>query len=220
MLPSPVAQPASEPPTYTVPSGPKSILPMPVQHQGTPSATPDQAPIEASLGPGGMNAYNGAVFSIESGNDPNNVTGKNYGLGQFSAGEYGITAQNWRDPRAQQRAMQMETAQNIPRLRQVLGRDPTPAELYIAHQQGPAGGPALLAAAQSNPSTPAWQVVSRFYASPGIAATAISNNLPDDLKRIPVQNITAGQFVASWKARFNRAYVPYIQRQPQVASVQ
>lgn len=191
--------------TFTVPQG-GANMPMPVPH-----AAPDQGVTEASLGPGGMGGYTSAVFAIESNNDPNNVTGSNYGLGQFSIGQYGITAQNWRDPRVQQRAMQQETAQNLPALTRALGRQPSASELYIAHQQGLAGGTALLTA---DPNTPAWQAISRFYGSPATAARAIRGNLPDNLKGIPVQNITAGQFVAAWKARFNRAYVPYIRQQP------
>lgn len=209
---------------YTTPRGGNMPLPRP-----NLAFTPEQAAQpggtgslpQSISGPGGMNAYTGAVFSLESDNDPNIVTKGNLGLGQFSPGQFGITAQNWRDPAAQRRAMQLETANNTPYLRAALGHDPTAAELYIAHQQGLAGGTALLQAARDNPNMLAWQVVSRFYRSPQVAATAISNNPTDNLRGVPVRNITAGQFVRSWTARFNRAYVPYMQRnQPQIAMAQ
>lgn len=148
--------------------------------------------------------YTGRVIQIESGGDPYNVTGSNRGLGQFGPEEerrYGITSANYTDRAVQERALQMEAAENMPRLANVLGRPPTPAELYITHQQGQAGGPALLA----NPDKPAWEVLRPFYGSDRMAKLAISGNIPQGpLRGVPVENITAGQFTSTWSNFFNR----------------
>ena len=61
-------------------------------------------------------------------------------------------------------------------LSRALGRDPTPGELYLTHQQGIAGGPALLAGGDR----PAWQVIRPYYKSDAIAKQAITGNLPQD----------------------------------------
>ncbi|HEX3525157.1 MAG TPA: hypothetical protein VHT52_24095, partial [Stellaceae bacterium] len=86
-------------------------------------------PANAPLTPQNYDAYLQQVGRIESGGNPNAVTGSNAGLYQFGPGEqrrYGIT--NWRDPAQQQRAMRMETNENTQILRRALGRDPTPGE--------------------------------------------------------------------------------------------
>lgn len=154
-------------------------------------------------------AYAQATFNIESGGNPNARTGSNRGLGQFGPAEereFGITAWNRRDPQAQERALQLETQRNSNILRGQLGRDPTPAELYLTHQQGQAGGPALL---RADPNTPAWQAISHYYRSPAIAQRAITGNLPkNDPLRAKGANITAGEFVNWWKDRYNRETAP------------
>src|SRR4051812_4952707 len=94
-------------------------------------------------------AYTNRLFQIESGGNPNAVTGSNRGLGQFSPdleAKYGISDANRTDPAAQAAAVRQNGLANMPGLTKALGREPTPAELYIAHQQGIAGGPALLTA--------------------------------------------------------------------------
>lgn len=150
--------------------------------------------------------YTRALIQIESGGNPNNRTGSNFGLGQFSRDQwrhFGITPSNWRDPGVQARAIQQEARENTAALRGVLGRDPTAAELYIAHQQGLGGAKALLGA---SPNTPAWQSVRRFYNSDGVAQKAIHGNIPSDnsLRRVPADQVTTGQFVQMWTDRFNR----------------
>lgn len=153
----------------------------------------------------GLDDYTRRTFQIESGGNPNAVTGSNRGLGQFGPEEekrFGITDANRNDPAAQSAALAREADVNRPILAKVLGRDPTNAELYIAHQQGQAGGPALLA----NPDQPAWQVIRPFYKSDAMARLAISGNIPGDtaLKGRDVDTITAGEFTDMWAGKFDR----------------
>ena len=82
---------------------------------------------------------------------------------------------NRTDPAAQAAALAAERAHHTPILAKALGRDPTPGELYLMHQQGIAGGPALLGA---DPNTPAWQVIRPYYKSDAIAQKAITGNIP------------------------------------------
>lgn len=74
-------------------------------------------------------------------------------------------------------------------LKEVLGREPTPAELYLAHQQGIGGGPKLLA----NPDKKAADVVGK---------KAVEQNLPDNM-RAEAGTITAGEFAGYIMAKFD-----------------
>ena len=120
--------------------------------------------------------YTARLFQIESGGNPNAVSGSNQGLGQFGPGEqakYGITDPT--NPQQQISAVAQERADQTPMLASKLGRDPTPGELYLTHQQGVAGGPALLTA---DPSLPAWQAIRPYYKSDAVAQRAITGNIP------------------------------------------
>jgi hypothetical protein len=133
------------------------------------------------------------------------VTGSNRGLGQFGPTEehmYGITDANRNSPQAQAAAVMRERAVNDPSLARVLGRDPTDAEHYLAHQQGLAGASALL----SNPNVPAWQAIRPYYRSDAIAQRAIMGNVPGDspLKRLDVNSISSAGFTSMWRDKFNR----------------
>lgn len=75
-----------------------------------------------------------------------------------------------------------------------LGRAPTNAELYLAHQQGNAGAAALL----RNPDQNAVDAIRRFYRSDEIARSAIVGNGGR-------ADMTAGQFVDLWAERYRQA---------------
>ena len=79
-------------------------------------------------------------------------------------------------------AMDALTADNMAAMRAGLGRDPTPGELYLAHQQGAAGALKLL----SNPDQPAAAIVGRAAVT-GNGGTA---------------DMTAGQFANMWVSKF------------------
>lgn len=153
-----------------------------------------------SLDPG----YVPRLFQIESGGNPYAVTGSNRGLGQFGPAEeaqYGINDTNRADPNAQAQAVMQEAQRHAQVLGKVLGRAPTPGELYLSHQQGIAGGPALLTA---DPNQPAWQAIRPFYKSDAIAQKAITGNIPsnDPLSGADVNAITAGNFRNMWINKF------------------
>lgn len=150
-------------------------------------------------------AYVKRLFEIESGGNPNAVTGSNRGLGQFGRREeaaYGITDANRTDPMVQAAAVAAEHAKNTAALTRVLGSDPTFADHYLAHQQGLAGASALLA----NPDQPAWKVLRPFYKSDAIAQLAVTGNIPrgSPLKGLDVNDISAGGFTGYWRDKFNR----------------
>src|SRR5262245_46805723 len=91
------------------------------------------------------------MVQIESGNNPNPRTGSYYGLLQLKQSDYpGV---NLADPEANLRAGAGTLAQNIAQFRNTYGRDPTPTEIYLQHQQGTGG----LAMHLANPNQPAWQ---------------------------------------------------------------
>jgi hypothetical protein len=152
-------------------------------------------------------AYIARLFQIESGGNPNAVTGSNRGLGQFGPQEearYGLNDANRADAAAQAAAVQREAAEHAAVLQKALGRPPTPGELYLTHQQGIAGGPALLSA---DPAMPAWQAIRPFYKSDRMARLAITGNVPGNhpLRGADPDAITAADFRNLWVNKFERA---------------
>lgn len=88
------------------------------------------------------------IAQIESGLRPDarNPRSSAGGLFQFidsTAKGYGLT--NKFDPAANADAGARFTKDNVNFLRKRLGRDPAPGEIYMAHQQGPAGAAKILA---------------------------------------------------------------------------
>ena len=57
-----------------------------------------------------------------------------------------------------------------------VGGNATPAQVYLAYQQGPGGGAALLKAAQSYPEASALDVLTPLYKTPEEAASALTGN--------------------------------------------
>ncbi|HEX4044007.1 MAG TPA: hypothetical protein VHY10_20090 [Xanthobacteraceae bacterium] len=100
--------------------------------------------------------YIGRTMTVESGmgHVPDRPGSQYQGPAQFGAAEraqYGITDPHSITQNAQ--ALVHEAEDNAPQLTKVLGRQPTAAELYLAHQQGLGGAMAQL----RNPDRPAWQ---------------------------------------------------------------
>lgn len=122
---------------------------------------------------------------LESRGDPTADNGFAHGLMQFSDGtaaQYGVNA---KDPASSIDGAAHYAADNAKVLTAALGRQPTDAELYLAHQQDGAGAAKLL----TNPNTPAGQLVS---------PAAIRNNGGDP-------NAPASQFTSMWAKRFDAA---------------
>lgn len=129
------------------------------------------------------------VAEIESSMNPyaRNPNSSARGLFQFinpTAAQYGITAPFGTPEYTQQEiaAAQRFTEDNRAALRRALGREPTEAELYLAHQQGAGGAAKLL----SNPQAPVIDVI-------GEDAALLNRGRPD---------MTAGEFAAQWLDKF------------------
>lgn len=125
------------------------------------------------------------VAQIESGLDPNAKNPKSSagGLGQFinsTWAQYGGGASKF-DPNANADALARLARDNAAGLRNAIGREPTPGELYLAHQQGLGGAIRLL----QNTQARAVDVV-------GEQAVRLNGGTPD---------MTAGQFAALWSRK-------------------
>lgn len=123
---------------------------------------------------------------IESGGNPNaqNPRSSAGGLFQFTDGtasQYGLG--NKLDPVAASDAAARLARDNGAYLTKQLGREPTPGELYLAHQQGMGGAAKLLA----NPDAPAVSLV-------GIKAVTGNGGAPD---------MTAAEFANRWIGKFD-----------------
>lgn len=127
------------------------------------------------------------MAQIESGFDPfaYHPVSKASGLFQFlpsTARQYKL--ENVFEPRANANAAAELWADNARALRKGLGREPSPGELYLAHQQGASGALRLLA----NPESPASDIV-------GPRAVTMNGGTKD---------MTAHQFAAMWIERFRQ----------------
>lgn len=148
-----------------------------------------------------LQAYIPRFVQIESGGNPNARTGSYSGVLQMGPDEIAKYGGNGLEQGTQLLTDRAE------QLSKVLGRDPTPTELYLAHQQGMGGAQAHLA----NPDAPAWQNM----ASTGEgrqkgerwAKQAIWGNVPDTMKaQFPggVDSLTSRQFMDLWKSKVER----------------
>lgn len=148
------------------------------------------------------------VAEIESSGNPDNTTGSYKGLFQLSESEfkkYGGTGSIY-DPTANARAGLAKIAAENKQLAKAIGREPTPGEMYLAHQQGVGGATIHI----KNPNQPAWQ--SMYQTAEGRAKganwakQAIWGNVPDSMKKKfgSVDNLTSGQFAKLWDDKINR----------------
>ena len=136
--------------------------------------------------PGGMAAYKQRVGQIENPAGDPNATSPTGARGFFqwvgsTAKQYGVIPGN-RD--SEQKGMDRLSADNLAVLNKGLGREATPEELYLAHQQGAGGALQLL----QHPTERAGDIV---------GDAAIRNNGGDP-------NASAAQFVNLWKAKYDR----------------
>jgi Transglycosylase SLT domain len=136
-----------------------------------------------------------AIAKIESGFDPTsnqNASTKYKGLYQLGPDEWSQYGKgDIYDPAANADAFMALYKNNTAQLSKALGRQPTAAEAYLAHQQGPAGTAALLA----NPNQNAVDAIAQYYPSRNMATAAIKGNGGDP-------NGTAGDFVNLWNTKY------------------
>lgn len=145
-----------------------------------------------------------AIMHIESSGNPGAVTGSYRGLFQLSQRE---GRGDLLDPYNNGREAGKVFVAQIRAFRAKHGRDPTPGEIYLIHQQGPGGA----AAHVSNPDELAWK---NMYSTaegqskgPEWAKRAIWGNVPSDIRdRFPggVDTITSRDFIAIWEEKVRR----------------
>jgi hypothetical protein len=185
---------------------PASTTPTPVPSSGLQGA-PMRAPRGAMFGHIADIATNAGanptevstlqqIARIESGGNPNaaSPSGRYHGLFQYPNGG---------DPTADTVRALGDMRQNEQKL-QKMGVTPDAGALYVMHQQGAGGGPALLTAA---PGTKAIDAISRFYGSRAIARQAIAHNLGINYRtpqgeaqaNAAAENMTASDFVNFWR---------------------
>jgi hypothetical protein len=135
-------------------------------------------------------AYLTRLAQIESGGRTNAANPNSSAKGAFqfinsTAKQYGL--QNPNDPAQSADAAARFTLDNKAALVKALGREPSPGELYLAHQQGAGGASKLL----SNPSASAAALV-------GQDAIRLNGGRPD---------MTAGDFASKWTNKFGGTQV-------------
>ena len=133
------------------------------------------------------------IATIESGLNPQNQNPRSSagGLFQFidsTWGRYG-GGKNKYDPYANADAGARFISDNMAGLKRSLGRDPTPGEIYMAHQQGLGGALNIL----RDPNRLAVEAV---------GSKAVSLNLPGSLAG-SAGSITAGEFAKLWDNKLN-----------------
>jgi hypothetical protein len=150
---------------------------------------------------------------IESSGNPLATTGSYHGLLQLSPGEYarhGGTGSIY-NPYNNLDAGARKMAEDNRAFSQKYGRDPTPTDSYLIHQQGEGG----YAMHMAYPDRPAWK---NMYMTgegqqkgPDWARRAIWGNVPSDVrKQYPggVENLTSRQFADIWRNKVEGSGAP------------
>jgi len=173
----------------------------------SPAASAVAARIKA-LVPDPQDAANITTIGlIESGLGANAHNGSSQGLFQFHPDtfvRYGGDLSKINDLDEQIRVMSRAYADEKALAQKALGGEtPDAWQIYLVHQQGVAGGPALLGA---DPNANAIGQLQDFTnESPAMARAAIMNNLPQAVRsKFGAQGPTVGQFLASWQGLFSR----------------
>jgi hypothetical protein len=132
------------------------------------------------------------LAEVESSGDPGAQNGRSTGLFQFHPDTFaGVGGKNINDVGEQTKAALALSRRDRENLAQ-LGVEASDANVYLMHQQGPAGGRALLTAP---PEVNAVSVLTPVYGNGEMAKRAIVANggSPD---------MSAGQFVSMWRQRW------------------
>ncbi len=157
--------------------------------------------LQAAADAGGYDpaTYHARTVQLELGNKPLTTTNASGHMGPVQASgqwwnEFGAGGSpfNLNDSIA---ALDRETQRNQPTLTRVLGREPSNADLYLAHQQGLGGAVALL----THPNANVIDALAPAYG--GNRATAMQAVLGNGGS----VDMTAGQFAQMWADRYNGA---------------
>lgn len=132
---------------------------------------------------------------LESSGNPNakNPYSSAGGLFQFvdgTAKQYGLTDKM--NAQESTRAASELARDNIATFKRIVGREPSAAELYLAHQQGAVGAGMLI----NNRNRPAIDVLTGIYGNAEKARAALLNNAG-------TMDMTAGEFASKWINKFN-----------------
>lgn len=162
---APVTQQGNQPAQAVPVSGGQSAPDYQPEQGQTPQDQPQPTQPEGQFDP---QVYTQMMAAGESSNNPHAVNGDSVGLFQISTPEWQtvtgkspiVNGQDMRlDPKANTQVFQQLTVHNEQQFQQQAGRAPTMGELAVMHQQGAAGGMALMRAA---PDTPAVQVLAQI----------------------------------------------------------
>lgn len=126
--------------------------------------------------------------------NPNSSAKGRYQWTDATAKQYGLLGKGFDyrgDAEKEEVAFKKYTEDNRVSLNASLGRNPTDAELYLAHQQGAGGAAALL----SNPDTNAIEVLKSIGVSAKTAKASIVNNGGNE-------DMTAGEFANKWISKY------------------
>lgn len=145
------------------------------------------------------------VFAkIESSGNPRAKTGSYKGLFQLSNAEFAKHGGgNIYDAEDNANAAAIKMKAEMAQFAKEHGRDPTPSELYMIHQQGVAGSREHWA----NPDELAWKNMQKASGrSAGWAKLAIWGNVPTDVRKKfgSVDNITSKDFTDMWDAKVTK----------------
>lgn len=133
--------------------------------------------------------YLARTATLESHGQTDAQNGSSTGVFQMQPKTFkGLGGTDIKDVGQQTVATLKNARQNAKRMTGMIGRQPTAAEVYLAHQQGAAGASALISA---DPSANAVQALVAAGVSPAKAKASIIGNGGD-------ANMTAGQFVKKW----------------------
>lgn len=203
--PAPAPQPVA-PSHAPVPAAAVSV-PEPLLRTVGPDKAHMAAAIQAAAANKGLspNAVQAAVIAplFESSYNPAAVNGSSMGLYGFQKPTFtglGGNDQTIMNPDTQIAAGIKNMQGGDYYLSKALGRDPTTTEIYLYHQQGPAGSKALLTA---DPNKPAAQALldAGVYHNHTAASQAINANLPAGAPANP----TVAQFVGGWDVKTKAA---------------
>lgn len=146
-----------------------------------------------------------AVVDIESSGDCSASTGKYRGALQLSDEEFRrLGGTSITDCRQNIRIGAGKIAKEADTFKLANGRDPTAAELYLIHQQGPEGQ----AAHANHLDLPAWKSL-WLWTSEGVSRgqgwsqAAVWGNVPSDVKSRyrSVENVTSRAFIGLWAGK-------------------
>jgi hypothetical protein len=156
--------------------------------------------------------YLETISMLESSGGTNTGSGRKYNgifqIGPEVAADFGVTPEQLKDPRINAQVAAKLAGRNARQLREVLGREPQPWEIYLAHQQGVGGAMALL----QNPNMSAIDALTIAYRGDrSKAQQAVTQNGGNP-------NMTAGEFARLWAQKFGGALPQPFTGQPGVAT--